>query len=117
MSPHPAFPQLHPPTGRHAHMSTEPRVNKLKAAMQGMAGPALPPTVTVPQAAEVRTVETRKTPLAPSRRGKRNVSAYVDATAAKQLRILAASHDTTTQALLEEALNDLFRKYDRSAIA
>ena len=100
-------------------MSTEPRVNKLKAAMQGMAGPALPPTVTVPQAAEVRAVEveTRKTTLAPSRRGKRNVSAYVDAAAAKQLRILAASHDTTTQALLEEALNDLFRKYDRSAIA
>jgi hypothetical protein len=98
-------------------MSTEPRVNKLKAAMQGMAGPALPPTVAVPEAAEVRVVETRKTPLAPSRRGKRNVSAYVDAAAAKQLRILAASHDTTTQALLEEALNDLFRKYDRSAVA
>ena len=66
-------------------MSTEPRVNKLKAAMQGMAGPALPPTVAIPEAAEVRAVETRKTPLAPSRRGKRNVSAYVDAAAAKQL--------------------------------
>ncbi|KAI95191.1 hypothetical protein T281_06900 [Rhodomicrobium udaipurense JA643] len=98
-------------------MSTEPRVNKLKAAMQGMAGPTLPPTVTIPKEAEVRAVEARKTPLAPSRHGKRVVSAYVDATAAKQLRVLAASHETTTQALLEEALNDLFRKYDRSAIA
>jgi hypothetical protein len=98
-------------------MSTEPRVNKLKAAMQGMAGPAFPPSVVISEAAEVRTVEARKTPLAPSRQGKRNVSAYVDAVAAKQLRILAASHETTTQALLEEALNDLFRKYDRSAIA
>ena len=98
-------------------MSTEPRVNKLKAAMQGMAGPALPPTVAIPEAAEVRAVETRKTPLAPSRRGKRVVSAYIDPAAAKQLRVLAANNETTTQALLEEALNDLFRKYARSAVA
>ena len=98
-------------------MSTELRVNKLKAAMQGMAGPALPPTVAIPQAAEVRVTETRKTPLAPSRRGKRVVSAYIDPAAAKQLRVLAANNETTTQALLEEALNDLFRKYARSAVA
>ena len=85
--------------------------------MQGMAGPALPPTATIPAAAEVRAVEARKTPLAPSRRGKRVVSAYIDPGAAKQLRVLAASNETTTRALLEEALNDLFRKYARSAVA
>lgn len=96
-------------------MSTSPPVNKLKAAMQGMAGvsasvPSVAPTVlTEPLAA--------KAVRPPSRRGKRVVSAYIEATAAKQMRLLAVERDTSTQALLEEALNDLFRKYNRSAVA
>ena len=58
-----------------------------------------------------------KAPRPPSRRGKRVVSAYIEATAAKQLRLLGVEQDTSTQALIEEALNDLFRKYNRSAVA
>ncbi len=93
-------------------MSTSPQVNKLRAAMQGMAGtpePVAPPTMEPPRP--------MLAPRAPSRRGKRVVSAYVDAAAAKQLRILAAERETSTQALVEEALNDLFRKHSRSAVA
>lgn len=95
-------------------MSAPAHVNKLKAAMQGMASvpdnpPGREPSLVAPAP--------RATTLAPSRRGKRNVSAYIEAAAAKQLRILAAERETSTQALLEEALNDLFRKYNRGAIA
>ncbi|MFO5494855.1 MAG: ribbon-helix-helix domain-containing protein [Cuspidothrix sp.] len=35
----------------------------------------------------------------------------------KQLRQLALDNDTTVQALLEEALNDLFLKHGKSPIA
>ncbi|MGE0290003.1 MAG: ribbon-helix-helix domain-containing protein [Hyphomicrobiaceae bacterium] len=100
-------------------MSTPERVNKLKAAMQGMAGvpepQATPPPVRAVE--PVRSETSATTTLAPSRRGKRNVSAYIDATAAKQLRLLAVERDASTQGLIEEALNDLFRKYNKSPIA
>jgi 1-acyl-sn-glycerol-3-phosphate acyltransferase len=98
-------------------MSTRPPVNKLKEAMQGMA--SLPSAVPVVPVTPVETVAPRGASSArpPSRTGKRVVSAYVDPAAAKQLRLLSAERDTSTQALLEEALNDLFRKYNRSAVA
>jgi hypothetical protein len=44
------------------------------------------------------------------------VSAYLEPTAAKQLRLLSAEADRSTQSLVEEALNDLFRKYGKSAL-
>lgn len=95
-------------------MSAPAPVNKLKAAMQGMAAPKvaeLPVQRSIPEPVQ------RAGGIAPSRRGKRNVSAYVAADAAKQLRLLAAELDQSTQALVEEALNDLFRKYNKSAVA
>lgn len=100
-------------------MSAEPRINKLKAAMQGMAGP-MATTIEAAVAAPAPVLApkpTRATPLPPSRQGKRSLSAYIAAAAAKQLRLMAAEQDTSTQALVEEALNDLFRKYNRSAVA
>lgn len=95
-------------------MSTPAPVNKLKAAMQGMAAPKVTELV-IPRAAPES--DERAPSLAPSRRGKRNVSAYVASDAAKQLRLLAAELDKSTQSLVEEALNDLFRKYNKSAVA
>lgn len=97
-------------------MNTPDRVNKLKAAMHGMAGSAEVTATPLPLATAQQTQSERLT-LAPSRRGKRNVSAYIEAAAAKQLRLLAVERETSTQALLEEALNDLFRKFGKSAIA
>ena len=94
-------------------MSTPERINKLKAAMHGMA--ATPETVLAP-VNPVVPMAVRST-LSPSRIGKRNVSAYIEATAAKQLRMLAVERETSTQALVQEALNDLFRKHGKSAIA
>lgn len=97
-------------------MSTSEKINKLKASMERMA--IAPDANVVPMPAPSTAASTSTAgSLAPSRRGKRNVSAYIDASAAKQLRILAAEREASTQSLLEEALNDLFRKYGKSAIA
>ena len=52
----------------------------------------------------------------PSREGKSNVTGYFDPAVKRQLRILAAERDTTIQALLGEALNDLFAKYGRPEV-
>lgn len=94
-------------------MSTRPRVNTLKLAMQGMQS-----VDAAVMADEAPVLETRPaSPRPPSRQGKRVVSAYLEATAAKQLRLLSAEADRSTQSLVEEALNDLFRKYGKSAIA
>lgn len=99
-------------------MTTRPhdhKTNRLKEALRGMADPALPSSATAAPDVTIqhRSASTRP----PSRQGKRVVSAYIDATAAKQLRQLSADLDRSTQALVEEALNDLFRKHNRSAIA
>ena len=47
----------------------------------------------------------------PSRAGKASVTAYFAPTVRRQLRRLAADRDTTLQALLGEAVNDLFAKH------
>ncbi len=97
-------------------MSTPTPINKLKAAMHGMA--VAPEPSAMPKSVAVVAKEAVVTPArAPSRIGKRNVSAYINTTAAKQLRLLAVELDQSTQALVEEALNDLFRKHGKSAIA
>ena len=48
-------------------------------------------------------------PTAASRQGRRHVGAYVDQDTARQLRVLAAQEDTSTQALIVEAIGLLFR--------
>ena len=49
--------------------------------------------------------------------GKRAVTFYVDPTAAKQLSRLSVDEDTSVQALMVEALNDLFAKRGLHRIA
>ena len=48
-------------------------------------------------------------PTAASRRGRRHVGAYVPPDVAQRLRVLAAQEDTSTQALIVEAIEMLFR--------
>lgn len=95
-------------------MSTRP--NPLRDAMLGVQQRTAP-THAVVTSAEAPAAPSAKTPLAPSRIGKRSVSGHFEPTVARQLRILAAETDRTSQDLIAEALNDLFRKYDKSAIA
>jgi hypothetical protein len=55
--------------------------------------------------------------LPPSRQGKKALTGYFDPEALKQLKVMAAAEDTTIQALMSEALNDLFKKYGKPHIA
>lgn len=55
--------------------------------------------------------------VAPSRQGKKAIAGHFDPAVSKQLKQLALSQDTTVQALLSEALNDLFSKYGQKPIA
>jgi hypothetical protein len=54
---------------------------------------------------------------APSRVGKKTVAAHFDPAVSKQLKHLGLERDTSTQALLREAINDLFTKYGKPPIA
>jgi hypothetical protein len=51
------------------------------------------------------------------RQGRQFIAARVVPEAAKQFKLLAVQQDRTTQALLVEAINDLFAKYGLSRIA
>lgn len=53
----------------------------------------------------------------PSRQGKKALTAYFEPEVLKQLKLLAAAEDKTIQALLAEAINELFKKYGRPHIA
>lgn len=53
----------------------------------------------------------------PDRVGKRATLFQLPAAAKKQLAILAIERETTQQALLSEALNDLFKKHGKQPIA
>lgn len=92
-------------------MTTKP--NSLREAMQGIAKTQPSPLAQPYEPA----LSARVTNIAPSRLGKRSVGGHFTPEAARQLRILAAETDRTVQDLLAEALNDLFRKHNRSAIA
>ena len=48
-------------------------------------------------------------PTAASRQGRRHVGAYVPPDVVRQLRVIAAQEDTSTQALIEQAIEMLFR--------
>ncbi len=52
----------------------------------------------------------------PSRQGKKAITGHFDPAVSRQLKQIALDNDTTVQALLGEALNDLFLKYDHNPI-
>jgi len=52
----------------------------------------------------------------PSRDGRRFLGGHFDPKVVRQMKMLAAEEDTTTQALLEEALDLLFMKKGRGRI-
>lgn len=54
---------------------------------------------------------------APSREGKKAVTGFFDPAVSRQLKQIALEEDSNIQALLREALNDLFIKRGKSPIA
>ena len=98
------------------------RINLAAALHDAGARPAQqPPALAVVEPAAP--VSTATTTRPPSRDGLRAVTSYVNTEAHAQLAVLAIEQGqakkrrVTTQELMTEAMNDLFRKYGRSAIA
>jgi len=55
--------------------------------------------------------------VAPSRAGKKPITGFFDPEVSRQIKKVALDQDRTMQELLQEPLNDLFRKYDLPPIA
>lgn len=53
----------------------------------------------------------------PSLIGKKVIAGHFDTAVIRQLKLLAMDHDTSIQAMLAEALNDLFVKHSMKPIA
>lgn len=71
-------------------------------------------TMFSPQPSDTATESNEKRP---DRAGKRATLFQLPAAAKKQLAMLAIERETTQQALLSEALNDLFQKHGKPTIA
>jgi hypothetical protein len=102
-----------------------PKRPSLSAALQDASGKQPAKTVEqspAPQPISQESIETdagkttaRYTP--PSRKGTKAITGHFDPAVSKQLKQLSLDHDTSVQALLAEALNDLFQKYSKPPIA
>ena len=55
--------------------------------------------------------------VVPSRAGKKPITGFFDPEVSRQIKKVALDQDKTMQELIQEALNDLFRKYDLPPIA
>jgi len=90
-------------------------INPLKAAMTGMQdNESTPRLVQQPASTSDRPVQAHP---APSRIGKKAVTGHFESLVARQLKLLGVEADRSIQSLLEEALNDLFRKHNKSPLA
>jgi hypothetical protein len=95
----------------------------LAERMREVATPDAPPSDTSPSTTVHQPESSEQRPArasgfyAATRAGKKKVTASLDPAAHKQLRQLGLDRDVTTEALLIEAINDLFKKYAKRPIA
>jgi hypothetical protein len=73
--------------------------------MRAEAAPPVPPIAVMPR------------PTVPSRIGKKPITGFFDPAVSRQIKKLGLDQDKTMQEILQEAFNDLFRKYDLPPIA
>lgn len=73
------------------------------------------PTTTISQSTEKDRAATQKPRT--GRIGTKLIAGHFGEAAAKQFKLMAVEQDKTAQVLLEEAINDLFRKYGKEPIA
>ena len=97
--------------------------NSMAEALSQAAGHAYsrPPASEVPESRQAPLAITGpdfpRSTTAPSRIGKKPITGFFDPAVSRQLKKLGADRDHTIQDLLQEALNDIFRKYDLPPIA
>jgi hypothetical protein len=96
-----------------------PKRPSLAERMRDVATPDAPPGEEPPTTttSESKVSDKRAGFYAATRAGKKKVTASLDPAAHKQLRQLGLDQDMTTEALLIEAINDLFKKYSKRPIA
>lgn len=92
------------------------KITKPKRALLSQAVQTQQPTIITPRSNSGNEAATTPSPRA-GRVGTKMIGGHFGEAAAKQLKIMAAEQDKTGQVLLEEALNDLFRKYGKEPIA
>lgn len=80
-----------------------------------------PGNAETPRAERVRAADTkempRRSPVPPSRLGKKALTCHFDPAVSKQLKQIALDRDLSVQDLISEALNDLFQKYKKPTLA
>lgn len=86
--------------------------NPLQAALDRIERPTEPVAATLPATAPIPKEPERK----PTRSGTVLIGGHFPPQVKQQLRILAAEENTTSQALIEEALDLLFVKKGKAAI-
>ena len=100
-----------------------PKRPSLAERMREVVTPDAPPSDTSPSATPHQSESSEKRSArasgyyAATRAGKKKVTASLDPASHKQLRQLGLDRDMTTEALLIEAINDLFKKYAKRPIA
>ena len=98
--------------------------NSMAQALSQAAGHSFsrPPVTSVHSAIDAEKERESRTPslarsVAPSRAGKKPVTGFFDPEVSRQIKKVALDKDRTMQELLQEAINDFFRKYDLPPIA
>ena len=98
--------------------------NSMAQALSQAAGHSFsrPPVTPVHAAMDSEKERENRTPsaarsVAPSRAGKKPVTGFFDPEVSRQIKKVALDKDRTMQELLQEAINDFFRKYDLPPIA
>jgi hypothetical protein len=91
------------------------RSTRRRAALPGI--PVAPATGVFGGLAEKQTRTVNRPKSTGPRAGKKAAPFWMPEAAKRQLDLMTVEQDTTIQALLTEALNDLFRKYDKPPIA
>jgi hypothetical protein len=80
--------------------------------------PKAPPTpVALPNDVDPPVARTGQGAEKPSRIGTRMLGVHVPEPVQRQFRVLSAEQGKTGHAMMQEALNDLFRKYGKETIA
>ena len=100
-------------------MSSRGRKSTLSQALDSLdQRPSVPKETAEPMPAPITSATSQpKTPLPPSRQGKKALTGYFDPAVLKQIQMMAAAEETTIQALMTEAMNDLFKKHGKPHIA
>lgn len=100
--------------GKTTPPTPKPKTSKPKRALLSQVVQAQQPKTNAPSSTEGEaTVKNQRT----GRIGTKLIGGHFSEAAAKQFKIMAAEQGKTVQALLEDAINDLFKKYNKEPIA